>query len=125
MREPNSIRSYAALAAVVVQANQNDMFGGQSLNGFDYAMAEGIRKSFKKTLFNETNKALKYVQPNKILTQEEFIQKIDFDKCRYSENRDKKFVNYLAEVLHMQRTLAKNIYETTCEAVEEETHQAM
>ena len=46
IREPNSIRSYAALGCIVIQSSQNDCFGGQSINAFDYAMAEGIRKTF-------------------------------------------------------------------------------
>ena len=48
IREPQSIRSYAALACIAIQSNQNDMLGGQAINAFDYAMAEGVRKSFKK-----------------------------------------------------------------------------
>lgn len=49
LREPNSIGSYAALAAIAIQSNQNDQHGGQSIPNFDYAMAEGIRKTFKKS----------------------------------------------------------------------------
>ena len=56
IREPNSIRSYASLACIAIQANQNDQHGGQSVPNFDYAMAEGVRKSYKKdyrhNLFN-------------------------------------------------------------------------
>ena len=48
IREPNSIRSYASLACIAIQANQNDQHGGQSVPNFDYAMAEGVRKSYKK-----------------------------------------------------------------------------
>lgn len=48
LREPNSIESYAALACIAIQANQNEMHGGQSVPNFDYAMADGVRKTFKK-----------------------------------------------------------------------------
>ena len=48
LREPASIGSYAALAAIAIQSNQNDQHGGQSIPNFDYGMAEGIRKSFAK-----------------------------------------------------------------------------
>ena len=37
LRTPNSIRSYAALCCIAIQANQNDMHGGQSIPNFDYA----------------------------------------------------------------------------------------
>ena len=48
LREPKDIRSYAALACIAIQANQNDQHGGQSIVNFDYAMAEGVRKTFAK-----------------------------------------------------------------------------
>ena len=48
LREPMSIQSYAALAAIAIQSNQNDQHGGQSIPNFDYAMAEGIAKTYRK-----------------------------------------------------------------------------
>lgn len=48
LREPNSIRSYAALACIAIQANQNEMHGGQSIPNFDYAMAIGVAKTYAK-----------------------------------------------------------------------------
>lgn len=48
LREPNDIRSYSALACIAIQANQNEMHGGQSIPNFDYAMAPGIVKTFRK-----------------------------------------------------------------------------
>lgn len=51
LREPNSIRSYAALACIAIQANQNEMHGGQSIPNFDYAMAKGVGKTYRKEYF--------------------------------------------------------------------------
>ncbi len=48
LREPNDIASYSALACIAIQANQNDQHGGQSVVNFDYAMAIGVRKTFRK-----------------------------------------------------------------------------
>ncbi len=50
LRTPNSISSYGALAAILLQANQNEQHGGQSIPNFDYAMAPGVNKSFRKAL---------------------------------------------------------------------------
>ena len=50
LRTPNSIASYGALAAIILQANQNEQHGGQSIPNFDYAMAPGVNKSFRKAL---------------------------------------------------------------------------
>ena len=48
LREPRSIQSYAALAAIAIQSNQNDQHGGQSIPNFDYGMAEGVAKTYRK-----------------------------------------------------------------------------
>ena len=51
LREPNDIRSYAALGCIAIQANQNEMHGGQSIPNFDYSMAPGVVKTFRKQYF--------------------------------------------------------------------------
>lgn len=48
LREPNSIESYSALACIAIQANQNEMHGGQSSPNFDYVMAQGVIKTYRK-----------------------------------------------------------------------------
>lgn len=48
LREPQGISSYAALAAIAIQSNQNDQHGGQGVPNFDFAMADGVRKTFIK-----------------------------------------------------------------------------
>lgn len=44
LREPNDIESYAALACIAIQSNQNDQHGGQSVPNFDYGMAPGVKR---------------------------------------------------------------------------------
>lgn len=48
LREPNNIASYSALACIAIQSNQNDQHGGQSIPNFDYAMADGVKKTYKQ-----------------------------------------------------------------------------
>ncbi|MDD4036341.1 MAG: anaerobic ribonucleoside triphosphate reductase [Bacilli bacterium] len=48
LRSPNDISTYAALTAIVIQANQNDQHGGQSIPALDYYLAPGVLKTFKK-----------------------------------------------------------------------------
>ena len=50
LREPKSIGSYAALAAIAIQSNQNDQHGGQSIVDFDYAMGDGVRLTYQRYL---------------------------------------------------------------------------
>ncbi|CDD60052.1 ribonucleoside-triphosphate reductase class III catalytic subunit [Eggerthella sp. CAG:298] len=48
LREPNDIASYSALACIAIQSNQNDQHGGQSICDFDYGLALGVQKTFKR-----------------------------------------------------------------------------
>ena len=58
LREPNDISSYAALACIAIQSNQNDQHGGQSIVNFDYGMADGVRKTFKRVYRQNLARAL-------------------------------------------------------------------
>ena len=48
LRPPKDIRSFAALACIAIQSNQNDQHGGQSVPNFDYAMARGVRMTYAR-----------------------------------------------------------------------------
>ncbi|MEG0109633.1 MAG: anaerobic ribonucleoside triphosphate reductase, partial [Oscillospiraceae bacterium] len=61
LREPQSIQSFAALAAIAIQSNQNDQHGGQSIPNFDYAMAIGVGKSFAKIYTRKLTESLEDV----------------------------------------------------------------
>lgn len=58
LREPNDIQSYSALACIAIQSNQNDQHGGQSVPNFDYSMAEGVAKTYRKHHAANLGKAL-------------------------------------------------------------------
>lgn len=58
LREPNDIQSYSALACIAIQSNQNDQRGGQSVPNFDYSMAEGVAKTYRKHYTANLGKAL-------------------------------------------------------------------
>jgi ribonucleoside-triphosphate reductase len=58
LREPNDIQSYSALACIAIQSNQNDQHGGQSIPNFDYGMADGVKKSYKKLYWTNLGKMI-------------------------------------------------------------------
>ncbi|MFV0516841.1 MAG: anaerobic ribonucleoside triphosphate reductase [Aminipila sp.] len=58
LREPNDIQSYAALACIAIQSNQNDQHGGQSVPNFDYGMANGVKKTYKKLYWTNLGKLM-------------------------------------------------------------------
>lgn len=58
LREPNDIASYSALACIAIQSNQNDQHGGQAIVNFDYGMADGVVKTFKRLYRQNLAKAI-------------------------------------------------------------------
>ena len=85
LRTPNDIMSYTALAAIAIQANQNEQHGGQSIPAFDYYMAPGVLKTFKKqfkqTLADslELDGFLELVNIKKIIENISKLESIEFD----------------------------------------------
>ncbi|MCL2371273.1 anaerobic ribonucleoside triphosphate reductase [Candidatus Saccharibacteria bacterium] len=79
LRKPKSIGSYAALAAILLQANQNEQHGGQSIPNFDYAMAEGVNYTYQKSVKHNIIKYNNYTGKN-IPLDEKAIAKLIFNK---------------------------------------------
>ncbi len=61
LREPNDISSYSALACIAIQSNQNDQHGGQSIPTFDYAMADGVKKTYANRYIQNVARALSLI----------------------------------------------------------------
>ncbi|MDD2518902.1 MAG: anaerobic ribonucleoside triphosphate reductase [Bacilli bacterium] len=85
LREPNDIMSYAALAAIAIQSNQNDQHGGQSIPAFDYYLAPGVLKTFKKQfkqmVFDllDFSDFINFVNFDKVVADIDKLETIDFD----------------------------------------------
>ena len=58
LREPNDITSYSALACIAIQSNQNDQHGGQGVPNFDYGLALGVAKTYKRLWATNMSKFL-------------------------------------------------------------------
>jgi ribonucleoside-triphosphate reductase len=71
LREPNSIHSYAALACIAIQSNQNDQHGGQSIPNFDYGLAPGVAKTYKKIYISNYIKGVRLLAPDVSMTNNE------------------------------------------------------
>lgn len=130
LREPNDIRSYAALACIAIQANQNDQHGGQSVPNFDYAMAIGVRKSYKKIYRNSIAKILNIFDDsyNKEKAAE-LIQKVEekYDVTpRYLKNDfDEKLLLEIKDQFPNAEQLVKKIKINSETEIVDATHQAM
>lgn len=99
LREPNDIASYAALACIAIQSNQNDQHGGQAIVNFDYSMAMGVRKTFKKLYLKNLAKSLILLVDNTILEKDikNNAKKIEKDKNLVPELELKKCEPYFEE----------------------------
>ena len=106
LRTPNSIGSYAALAAILLQANQNEQHGGQSIPNFDYAMAPGVDKSFRKALKRNLDKYNRFAGKKLSLEVKDTVKYGDDDKLKKAK-------------------WPKEVIEASNEDVERETLQAM
>ena len=122
LREPQSINSYSALAAIAIQSNQNDQHGGQSIPAFDYYMAPGVLKTFKK----EYKQAL-----YELLEFTDFISFVNFDKV--TKEIDKLtsiefnigiFASFYKESTEVRRIFEK-AYDIALAKTDRATYQAM
>lgn len=126
LREPKSIGSYAALAAIAIQSNQNDQHGGQSIPNFEYAMAIGVRKSYKKLYLKNLQKALELLTDvensedtsrkviNKINEEQKLVPALEraidvLKDARYSREVAKSLILKLREETDIIPSLQKTI----------------
>ena len=77
LREPNDIMSYSALAAIAIQSNQNDQHGGQSVPAFDYYLAPGVLKTFKKQFKQTLSDLLDYSEFGLFINFNSVVKEID------------------------------------------------
>ncbi len=85
VRPPQDISTYGSLAAIVIQANQNDQHGGQAIPALDYYLAPGVLKTFKKQLkqtiydFLDLEGFLEHINVERIIREIDKIESIEFD----------------------------------------------
>ena len=91
LRTPNGIGSYSALAAIAIQANQNEQHGGQSIPAFDYYLAPGVLKTFKKEFKQELYELLdvegfrEFINFDKMVELVDKLESIEFDLSIFDE----------------------------------------
>ncbi|MBQ4364406.1 MAG: anaerobic ribonucleoside triphosphate reductase [Oscillospiraceae bacterium] len=134
LREPNDISSYAALACIAIQSNQNDQHGGQSIPNFDYAMVDGVRKTYRRRYVYNIARCLEMIGmldsgteiaediARKILDEKGIYPVLDNDNG-YREAEKIMLLDYVEEPVaeRIQEYTAKN----TAKEAERATYQAM
>lgn len=123
VREPQSIGSYATLAAIAIQSNQSDCHGGQSIPNFDYSMAPGIYKSFRKAWDRNKHKYDKMMDTGHWFGYNKDFEDSDIENILSNVDyayKTKVFKHYNGPI-----KVIKNLLELTIEDVERECYQAM
>ena len=134
LREPQNIHSYASLACIAIQSNQNDQHGGQSIPNFDYGMAIGVRKTYIKDYRRNLKKSIVLLSDLdldenidyifNILEKEYGLTPSIADNEAYLE----KEAAYLQEILNDEK-LVKKVQDfalrTAYKDTDEKTYQAM
>ena len=122
LREPNDIISYSALAAIAVQSNQNDQHGGQSIPAFDYYMAPGVLKTFKKQFKQSIYDLLDYSGFLTFVTMNVIVKEIDkLTSIKFDINEFDKLAKNSDEI----KRIFNVAYKKALEKTERQTYQAM
>ena len=122
LREPKDIISYTALAAIAIQANQNDQHGGQAIPAFDYYMAPGVLCTFKKQLKQAIYDYLDltdfeyFINMDRVAKEIDKIKTIDIDLSMFDP--------FTKDSEQLKR-LFKKAYDKAYEKTDRQTYQAM
>lgn len=127
IRTPQSIQSYATLATIIFQTNQNEQHGGQAIPAFDFFMAKGVSKSFRKhmaSLINFWQTMENGNQPNeksiRILIEEHlssiFPSELERETLR---------IALLSLQINISKEHLARIIEKAVQQTRKDTHQAM
>jgi len=122
LRPPKDIMSYGALAAIAIQSNQNDQHGGQSIPAFDYYLAPGVLKTFKKQFKQSLYELLdftdfiNFVNMDKVAKEIDKLNSIEFDMSL--------FEGFYKDSKEVKRIFDK-AYDTAYAKTDRTTFQAM
>ncbi|WP_297135276.1 anaerobic ribonucleoside triphosphate reductase [Terrisporobacter sp.] len=135
LREPNSIMSYGALAAIAIQSNQNDQHGGQSIPFFDYDMSKGVYKTFRKLYIDNLSKAFEllvnehdYETLKKIVYSTEELTKSNVglnQSIEYRNEESKRLVNEFNIDEELSRKIQDFAYNRAYKETDRQTYQSM
>ena len=122
LREPQSINSYSALAAIAIQSNQNDQHGGQSIPAFDFYMAPGVLKTFKKEFKQAIYELLDFTDFISFVNMDKVAMTVDkLNSIEVDINVFEPFYKDSSEV----RRIFDRAYETAMAKTDRATYQAM
>ena len=121
IRQPKSISTYATLATIIFQTNQNEQHGGQSIPAFDFYLAKGVLKSFRRHL---KYRLLAYLEFDYVEEKNQELKDLmtgAIDSIELTEEKKEELSNLLDLDIKIIEKAAKVAYYDT----KYETYQAM
>lgn len=138
VREPQSIKTAANLACIILQSNQNEMFGGQAFPTFDWDLAPYVSKTFFRHFFDSLSDFLSFRKNTDFDYFHVIRDKIDLDEylkkhlTLIDDYSKKTFKHWLLEYFDINldkldfdiiySRAYKKTYEDTCQAMEAVIH---
>lgn len=126
IRTPQSIQSYATLATIIFQTNQNEQHGGQSIPAFDFFMAKGVKKSFLKHLYNNI---LFYLEMSSIDYEENQLKELitkEITSIAVTDRQISLLVNaFKSQHIEIEPEKLERITRKAYDQTRKDTHQAM
>ena len=125
IREAQSISTYATLATIIFQTNQNEQHGGQAIPAFDFYMAKGVLKSFRRHLkrrilsFAEIRNGVEITKEFENNAKEFLLKNISSIKCNENE------IKFLKEYFEINKNDLIKLLVEAYEDTKNETYQAM
>ncbi len=122
IRPPQDISTYGSLAAIAIQANQNDQHGGQAIPALDYYLAPGVLKTFKRQFkqtvydFLDLEGFLAVINIDRIIREIDKCESMEFDVTTLTDYQ--KGSSRIQEVFH-------KAYEKAVQKTDRATAQAM
>lgn len=77
VRSPKDISTYAYLAGIVIGETANDQHGGESIAAFDYDMAPGVLKTFKRFFKESLDDLLEFTDYQSFLSMDRITREIE------------------------------------------------
>lgn len=134
IRSPNSIGSAAALGSIIIQSNQNQMYGGQAYAHLDDDLAVYVDRSFRKNLAYEIEAYVDYTGDNKAIEAFKLISIIEatvtIDGMEYDNTKVTmpEYVTMNRSANHMYLgdwNIPKKVVKRAIVKTDKDTYQAM
>ena len=126
IRTPQSIQSYATLATIIFQTNQNEQHGGQAIPAFDFFMAKGVLKSYQKSVASIT---AFFMEMKEVEITEETLKSVVKKHLSTIEPTDDTKNELIKELKSLGANIEKDelehILKKANECTRKDTHQAM